>query len=250
MRRRRNLVRITLAAAIVAAAAPASSSSAAGTKAFTWSAEGCKEVVVGVSLATTKLQQLLPAGYTVEEDAPGTGSLLLGMAECASLKVEGKEQPRDTSADAVIPAKSRDGTSVKYHLWQVTGAPALRERMRALGFRGELSPKASAESAFTAAAATGSAHVPWSFAPYAVTAAGAKALPPHSGTMSWEQVTRLGTVETRFRYEDYLMHLGVGRVSAPAGSWLAKVLGGTTHEGMGILSAPFDVKALVTLRAR
>lgn len=237
-----------VAAAVVLAAAPAASSSAAGAEAFTWKAEDCKEVNAGLSLSTAKLQQLLPAGYTVREDAPGTGQLLLGMTECGSLKVEGVEQPRDSSADAIIPVLNPDGTSVMYHLWQVTGAPELRQRMQELGFRGELSQTASASSTLTAAAATGTADVPWSFAPHSVTAAGAKVLPPESGTASWVQVTPVGTVETRFEFEGYQMHVGIGRVTAPAGSWLAELMGGTTHEGMGVLTEPFDVVAHVGLR--
>lgn len=248
MSRRTCLVRTAVAAAIVIATAPAASSSAAEREVFTWSAKGCKEVNVGLSLSAQKLQQLLPPGYTVQEEAPGTGSLYLGMAECASLKVDGVEQPRDSSADAVIRATNQAGASVKYHLWQVTGAPALRQRMQRLGFRGALDTTASASSTLTAVTATGTADVPWSFAPHSVTATGAKILPPETGTASWVQLTRLGTVETRFQFEDYQMHLGVGRVTAPAGSWLAKVIGGTTHEGMGILTEPFDVVAHVALR--
>lgn len=249
MTRRTCVVRVAVAAALVAAAVPVSGSSAAGTKAFTWSGKGCEEVLVAVLLPTATLQPLLPRGYTVQEAAPGKGQLSLGLAQCASMEVEGVEQPRDTSADALIRAETADGDQVDYHLWQVTGAPALRHRMQQLGVRGQLSPKAFATSTTTSpATATGTADVPWSFAPHSVTATGAEVLPPGSGTMTWVQVTRRGTVDMSFEFEGYEMLVGAGRLTAPAGSWLARLMGGTQLDGVGYLSDPFDVDARVELR--
>lgn len=248
MRRRGRAVRAAVAAAVLLATAPAAFSSAAEPEEFTWSAKQCTEVNVGLPLPVAKLQQLLPRGFTVREQGPGVGMIYLGMAECESMTVEGKEQPRDSSADAVIPARTADGSSVMYHLWQVTGAPDLRKRMKAFGFRGALDATAAATTHTTAATATGTADVPWTFAPYSVSATGGKLERPVTGNAAWLQQTRHGTVETRFFFEDMQMHYGVGRLTVPAGSWLDEVLGGTTHEGMGILMEPYDVDAFVGLR--
>lgn len=216
---------------------------------LTWSGTGCDEVALQLNVPLSTVQAALPSGYTARPTAesPELGSVLLGVASCRSLRVNGVEQPTDIVADAgilIVPRPAIKGTV--YHLWQAVAAPDFRQRMARLGLDGAHVPGMAAT--FTAYAPAAARHagatVPWTGNEFAIDSA----LPTKSVTTAaastWVHQARRGRVRTEYRFTAAERRSGGATVRMTDGSRLARALGTPVAAGQANWLT-FDMRAQV-----
>jgi len=229
-----------LAAAALAcacAALPHAASAQEGLQpAFAYGGTDCVEPSVTVPVPVERARAAVPEPYVPRSLSgdPASADVLLAVARCRSLSVDGRALPGGTVVDAGVVIHTPDGTpgAHVYQLWHLSDAREVSARMAAVGVRGGQVAGLAVGDGGPGALETATATVPWSESPYDLGIEAAAGATPAASTTWWHRGPR-GVVRLDYTFPRAASRFGTGRVGARAGSPLARLLGGASTSGSG-----------------
>jgi hypothetical protein len=102
--------------------------------------QGCREMASLAPAPVAKLRPLVPAAYQLANEASGTGFVVVRVASCANVVIDGTSDGPGTVAQVGANLVSPDGTGDinNYTLWYYTTSPRLLARLVARGVNAQL----------------------------------------------------------------------------------------------------------------
>ena len=102
--------------------------------------QGCTEMASLAPAAVADLRPRVPLGYQIANEASGTGFVVVRVAACANVVIEGRSDGAGTVAQVGANLISPDGTGDinNYTLWYYTTSPRLFLRLLARGVNAQL----------------------------------------------------------------------------------------------------------------
>lgn len=239
----------TASALVLLGSGAAVAGGTAHVKRLTWDGQGCVEAVAELRIPAARAAAAVPAPFQARLGNGGTtGTLILGALECERLLIGNHPATDATIADAGIAALDANGNPVTYHLWQVTGSKALRQRLTGLGMPGAVGAVA-APVVRTGPAVSSAATVGWDQGDYALDVAAAAAAAAGTSTSDWVTATSGGVLTTRYTFFPRQRITGGSTVQAAPGGALATLIGVERIAGYGLFVDRFDIRADLTLRS-
>ncbi|CAA9466492.1 MAG: hypothetical protein AVDCRST_MAG38-825, partial [uncultured Solirubrobacteraceae bacterium] len=207
--------------------------------AFAYGGTDCVEPSVIVSVPADRARAAVPEPYTPRSLSGDRASadVLLAVARCAALTVDGRTVSGRTVVDAGVAIQSPDGTSGAhvYQLWQLSDSREVSAAMASVGVRGGQVGGLGVQDMGTTAFDRATAAVPWSESPYDLTVEAAAADASSSSTTTWWHRGPRGVVRLGYTFPRSASRFGSGGVNAREGSPLAQLLGGPSANGNGFV---------------
>ena len=206
--------------------------------AFSYGGTDCVEPGVTVSVPVDRARAAVPEPYvpsSLSGEADRADVVLL-VAECGALDLDGRTVAGRTVVDAGVVIESPDfsGGVHLYQLWHLSDAPAISERMAAVGVRGGHVGDLAVEDAGAGPLERATATVPWATSPFDL-AVDAAVSGSTFATATWWHRGPHGVVRLRYGFPRNSTQTGTGRVNARAGTPLAALIGGTQADGFGAI---------------
>jgi hypothetical protein len=206
---------------------PAAHHAGAADGGFSFVGEECPELVAAFSVPAQRADDFVPEGFQVLVDAMGSATVVVAVAACARITLNGRGAGSAILSDVGIAIHSPDGSAGEhiYQLWQPTDNGELRSLMDHVGMRGGLVKEAGATFLPGLEPVLSAADMPWRPSPYTVRTTSAALVPLPPGSNTWWHTGEYGVVRVTYDFLNAELGVGVATVWAEPGSPLAALVG-------------------------